>query len=430
MKALVTVMPIAGHVAPVTGVVAELLRRGHEVTVYTGSRYCTRFADLGAKVVPWSAAADFNEDDLAGAAAGPLGVFRLMAMIKEVFLLTGNGQVQDLARELDRSPADVVVGDVLSIGAGLVGEVRGIPWAGINALPFNLPGKDLPPPGFGVPLARGRLGRVRDRVLWAAYRALTFGYKRAYNDVRTGLGLPRDSEPYGVSLMSGSLVLATGCPSLEQPRTDLPPQVHFVGRLAPAGGAELQRPPTPAPDRPRVVVTQGTHNLDPTDLIQPALTGLADLKVDVIATTGRRGETEVGITVPENARVVDFLDFDSAFADTAVFITNGGWGGVLHGLSAGVPLVVAGGDIDKPENAARVARSGAGINLRTGRPKPDAVAAAVCRVLADPGYADRARQIGAELDHLGGVGVAVDLLERLAETGAPVRRMADPWFGR
>jgi UDP:flavonoid glycosyltransferase YjiC (YdhE family) len=178
-----------------------------------------------------------------------------------------------------------------------------------------------------------------------------------------------------------------------------------------------------------VVVTQGTHNLDPTDLIRPALAGLADLEVDVIATTGRRGETEVGITVPENARVVDFLDFDSAFADTAVFITNGGWGGVLHGLSAGVPLVVAGGDIDKPENAARVARSGAGINLRTGRPKPDAVAAAVCRVLADPGYADRARQIGAELDHLGGVGVAVDLLEQLAETGAPVRR-TEPWRGR
>ena len=48
MKILVAVMPIAGHVAPVTGLVTELVGRGHSVQVYTGARYSQRFADLGA----------------------------------------------------------------------------------------------------------------------------------------------------------------------------------------------------------------------------------------------------------------------------------------------------------------------------------------------------------------------------------------------
>ena len=119
---------------------------------------------------------------------------------------------------------------------------------------------------------------------------------------------------------------------------------------------------------------------------------------------------------------VDFLDFRSVLPEASVFVTNGGWGGVLASLAAGVPLVVAGRDIDKPAIAVWVARDGAGINLRTGRPKPEAVAAAVREILTDPAYAKRARQIGVELATLGGAQKSADLLEHLVETAEPVRR--------
>ena len=117
-----------------------------------------------------------------------------------------------------------------------------------------------------------------------------------------------------------------------------------------------------------------------------------------------------------------FLDFRSVLPETSVFVTNGGWGGVLASLAAGVPLVVAVGDVDKPAIAAWVARAGAGINLRTGQPKPEAVAAAVKEILTDPAYAQRARQIGVELATLGGAQKSVDLLEHLVEKAEPVRR--------
>ena len=110
----------------------------------------------------------------------------------------------------------------------------------------------------------------------------------------------------------------------------------------------------------------------------------------------------------------------------ATLVTVGAY--VLASLAAGVPLVVAPGSAaDKPAIAARVARSGAGINLRKRRPKPDAVADAVRDLLTHPSYRERARQIGSELDQLGGASAAADLLERLAETRAPLRRTGDPW---
>jgi UDP:flavonoid glycosyltransferase YjiC (YdhE family) len=70
---------------------------------------------------------------------------------------------------------------------------------------------------------------------------------------------------------------------------------------------------------------------------------------------------------------------------------------VLAALAHGVPLVVAGGDIDKPEIAARVAWAGAGVNLRTGRPSPRAVLRAWRSVSTDASYRANAQRIGALL---------------------------------
>jgi UDP:flavonoid glycosyltransferase YjiC (YdhE family) len=428
MKVMVAVVPLAGHVGPTSGLVAELVSRGHQVRVYTGSRYRQRFAELGATVVTWSAAQDFDENNLR--ATFPLarrrGFLTAIALVRDGFIGTAPGQVQDLSRELEREPTDVLVADSMSFGGVLTSELRSLPWAMLNVLPFNQ-GFESAPPGFRVKPAHGALGRQRDRLLWLVYRVTTSPFSRAYNRARAKTGLPKDRRPYGRALFSDWLVLATGCPGLDVPRLDLPNQVHFVGRLEPAGG-KLSSAAGGGLRRPLVVVTQGTHDVVPTDLIEPAIEGLAGLDVDVIATSGRRGQTDVGMTLPANARAVDLIDFRSVLPRTAVFVTNGGWGGVLASLAAGVPLVIAAGDAaDKPEIAARVARCGAGIDLRTGRPKPGAVADAVRDVLTNPSYAERARQIAAELDQLGGASAAADLLERLANTRAPVRRIGNPW---
>ena len=45
---MLTAMPFAGHARPIRAVAGELVRRGHDVRVYTGRSYVATFEDVGA----------------------------------------------------------------------------------------------------------------------------------------------------------------------------------------------------------------------------------------------------------------------------------------------------------------------------------------------------------------------------------------------
>lgn len=418
-------MPFAGHVAPVSAVVVELLARGHEVLVYTGGRYAERFERLGAGIIRWTEAPDFDEHDLEATfpAVGKRGPAGMLANLEYVFIRSGVGQARDLIAAHAQSPFDLIVGDVMSIGTGLTAERVGIPWATLSIVPLSLPSHDLPPAGLALQPGFGGVGTVRDGALRAVVRLFSGRLERAYREVRVELGLPSTRTRFDSALYSPWLVLATGGPSIEYPRSDLGAQFHFVGRLAlptvASAGHPDWWPDLLAATTPVVLVTQGTFNIDTSDLIEPALAALSTERVLVLATAE--------VAAPENARTAAFLPFAEVLPLTDVMVTNGGWGGVLEALAHGIPLIVAGGDLDKPDIAARVGWSRAGIDLGTGTPTPRAIAKAHAALTGDPSYAERARKIAAELASLGGASAAADLIETLLATGEPVRRASSPW---
>jgi len=106
----------------------------------------------------------------------------------------------------------------------------------------------------------------------------------------------------------------------------------------------------------------------------------------------------------------------------SVMVTNGGFGAVQQALAHGVPLVVAGGSEDKPEVAARVARAGVGIDLRTAKPKPEAIRAAVRTLLDSAEHRSRARAMAAEYRAHDAGTTAADLIEELVGSGTVVPR--------
>jgi UDP:flavonoid glycosyltransferase YjiC (YdhE family) len=437
MKVMVTGMPFAGHVGPLRPVVQGLVERGHDVRVHAGSRYAEAFRSAGARVVPWREATDFDETDLPasfpGVGAGT-GLRQMLGHLREVFLGTAAGQARDLAAAWEQEPWDVLLADSTSFGAGLAAELTGAPWASISVVPLILPSRDLPPGGMGLLPGQGRSGRARDAVLRAtSSTVLGAALRGPYLRARRDAGLEGPGPGVAQAPFSPALLLATSVPELEWPRTDLPGHVHFVGRMDAPPPASSSLPPwwddVVTADRPVVHVTQGTFNADPSDLLLPTLEALADQPVLVVATTGRRGVVDLGGPVPANARTTDLLPYGELLPRTAVMVTNGGWGGVTAGLAAGVPLVVAGGDIDKPEIAARVGSSGAGIDLRTGRPAPEQVRRAVQAVLSEGTHARAAAGIARSFAAHDGPGEVADLLERLVDGGGrPVLREAtDPW---
>jgi UDP:flavonoid glycosyltransferase YjiC (YdhE family) len=141
-----------------------------------------------------------------------------------------------------------------------------------------------------------------------------------------------------------------------------------------------------------ILVTQGTlANFDLQELVQPALTALADDSALVIAATGRADTGH--LIAPPNAKVEAFIPFVPLLPKVDALITNGGYGAVQQALSFGVPLVAAGDTEEKAFTAARVSWTGAGINLGTRRPTPEQIRTAVHTVLADSQYRDQAQRL-------------------------------------
>lgn len=414
-RILVAAMPFAGHVGVMAAVAAELAGRGHDIVAYTGAKYGKRFTDVGAQWLPWERATDYDDADLAATfpAVGDGKSLRGgLANVQHVLLGTGAGQAADLLAEAARVPVDLLVSDHLAFGTGLAAEKLGRPWASVMVTPLQLSSRDLPPPGFPALPARGALGRRRDKVLRAVVRTTE---KHIVDPMVNRMRADADLGPVAGGLerlLSPHLIVAQGSEGFEYPRTDLPERVRFVGRLAlPSPEAEL---PTWWPDIaaareagiPVVHVTQGTLDVDPRDLLRPAMAGLAGERMLVVCSTDA-GDN------PANVRTAPFLPHDKLLPLVDAMVTNGGWNGVLAALDAGVPLVVAGRSLDKPEVARRVAWSGSGLNLRTGKPSPARIRDAVRRVLAEPRTRRRAAEIGAQLAAGGGAAAAADLVERL-----------------
>jgi UDP:flavonoid glycosyltransferase YjiC (YdhE family) len=411
---LISTMPAAGHVAPFIPLASRLVSEGHEVMWHTGPAYADRVRATGARFVPFEHTPDFDALPVApdpgtkGAAAG-------LSTLRRLFVDRISGQVRDY----EKVRADALIVDMCCLGAATSYERGGPPFATLGINPLVTLDPEIPPFGSSRPPATTALGRTGNRLAHRFTRLFMARLNPALNEQRAAVGLPPIPRGRNVGdlLRSPLLHLQPATPAFEYPRKRLEPQVHFVGPLIPPPPTDIALPDWWAEldgSRPVVHVTQGTVATDPDALLRPTIAGLAGLDVLVVATGAPGGP------LPGNVRTAGFVPHPLLLPKVDVMVSNGGYNGVLTALAHGVPLVVAGKSEDKPAVCARVAWSGAGIDLRTDRPEADQIAAAVRKVLANPSYRDSARRIQADFARHDPSGESVRLLERLVLTGARV----------
>jgi UDP:flavonoid glycosyltransferase YjiC (YdhE family) len=148
-------------------------------------------------------------------------------------------------------------------------------------------------------------------------------------------------------------------------------------------------------------------------MLRAALEGLADEPVRVLATINRRAPDRP-LSVPSNARVVDWLSYARTMPRCAAVICHAGHGTVARALASGVPVLGCPEAGDMAENAARLAWSGCGVSLPRRLVTPRGVRLAMRKLLADPAYSQRAQGLAAwSQEHDGGVEASA-ALERLA----------------
>lgn len=404
---LLAASPVHGHVSPMLAIGEDLVRRGHEVRLLTGARFASAAAAAGVKHVALPGACDYDDRDMDAAFPARRATRGLArARFDMDLLFTGPiaHQHRALAGALTVTPADAVLVDIGFTGALplLLGRHPRPPVLACGVVPLMLSSRDTTPFGMAWMPQRTRLARLRQRSQNVAVHGLLFRANQARAN-RTLRELGVGELPVFVMdwpRLADHLLQLT-VPGFEYPRSDLPPTVTFAGPVLPAAPAGTALPEwwdDLAAGRPVVHVTQGTlDNGDLDRLVGPTVRALAEEDVLVVVSTGGRPAAAVPGPVPANVRIAEFLPYEKLLPRVDVMVTNGGYGGVHYALAHGVPLVVAGGTEEKPEIAARVQWSGAGIDLRTGTPTPRSVRAAVRTVLSGPGHREHARRLRAEI---------------------------------
>ncbi|HEV2528859.1 MAG TPA: nucleotide disphospho-sugar-binding domain-containing protein [Thermomicrobiales bacterium] len=402
--------PSLGHLQPLLVIADHLVAQGHRVSLLTGTRFADRVVAAGHTFVPLTGKADFDDRDLDTTfpeRAGTTGIRRIQFEVEHVFAGSIADQYAGLREIMGRDPVDAILIDTLFLGAlplVLRDEPGRPPVIGIGVLPLTQFSRDSAPFGLGLPPIRGPLNVVRNTALnVVSQRMLLRRAHAAAQRIIRETGSP----PLPTFILDSTKLydryLQLTVPEFDYPRRDLAPNTRYVGPLIPSPRTTL---PADLPgwwgdlngDRPVIHVTQGTvDNGDFERLIRPTLRALEGEDLLVVATTGGRPVEALG-PVPDNARVGQFLPYDLLLPKLTGVVTNGGFGGVHQFLRHGIPLVVAGDTEDKPEVAARVGWSGAGVNLRTGSPDAGAIGAGVRRIRDEPSFATAARGIGVAIE--------------------------------
>ena len=426
---LLATIPVVGHVSPMLPIAQTLISRGHEVWWYTGALFQERITALGARFVPMHAGLDYSiaenvPAELSAQRRKLRGLAQLKFDLEHFFIQAAVGNAKDLLSLLEQFSADGIVADSFFIAAAWVHEREGIPWAQLGISALTLPSRDTAPFGLGLKPDASLLGRLRNRVLYELLQTVVFrSLYTCVNEARSQVSLG-STNTLLFDVLSPYLYLAGTVPGFEYPRSDLPPQVHFIGPLLPKTTPNFTPPPwwnDLEQELPVIHVTQGTVATDPEDLIIPTLQALKDESVLVVVTLGSRSTAAFGaFSLPKNVRVEPFIPYQLLLPYVDVMVTNGGYNGVQMALAHGIPLVAAGKSEDKSEICARIAWRGVGVDLKTQTPKPNQVRQAVRQVLSDALYRQQAKQLQTQIAQYHPAEQAATLLEALAQTKQPI----------
>ncbi|MGO8752470.1 MAG: glycosyltransferase [Thermoguttaceae bacterium] len=423
----------AGHLLPVGAVGSELARRGHRVTLLAGEKAApiARQLDLSLHVMPWDETPRRNSHLMLLAfgvcgAGWRIALRDLLRWRAEAMLR----QVPPVLREL--GVEGVIVDQTLPAG-GTAAEHLGVPFVtACSALMWNEE-RDVPPPFTGWGYAEDRRARRRNRLGYASWRwfirpvlGIVNRYRKAWN-LRPLVSIDESYSPLAT--------LSQLCPEFDFPRRQLPATFHYVGSLANARQVrdDQQFPWEQLDGRPLIFASLGTVPYrSNVPVFRKILAACAGLDAQLVLALGKwnNDEDEEGKTsvreqlgaIPGNPLVVDFAPQLALLDRAALLITHAGVNTVVEAASRGVPMIALPRSDDHPGMGARIELAGVGLRASFGSCTSQELRRLVERVLAEPAFRQRARNLQQAMLAAGGTQRAAEIAEEALRTRAPVRR--------
>jgi len=395
--------PADGHFNPLTSLAVYLQNEGYEVRWYTSVTYAAKLAELGIKHYPFVKAKEVINNNFDEAFPGRKKIKsqlkKLVFDMIHAFILRAPEYYQDITDIHKTYPFDMVVCDCAFTTIPFIKDKMNIPVVSIGILPLTETSKDLAPTGFGLTPSDSFFGLkkqallrfVADKIIFRKPNRVWRKIMKQYDINAAGTNL------FDVLVRKSTLLLQSGTPGFEYPRSDLGKNIRFIGPLLPYTINKNRKPwynRKLAKYEQVILITQGTVEKDIAKLIMPALEAFRNTGKLVIVTTGGNGTAALRKKYPDDNFIIeDFIPFNEVMPYANVYITNGGYGGVMLAIQNQLPMVVAGVHEGKNEIAARVGYFNIGINLRTESPIPSQIRDSVEKVLNDATYLSNVKQL-------------------------------------
>ncbi|MEV6557506.1 nucleotide disphospho-sugar-binding domain-containing protein [Nocardia sp. NPDC051756] len=410
-KILAFTSPAKGHLYPIAPVLAELVSRGHQVTVMTlpGSEKALSPLGVTVRELPPALAHDTLNDWAAKS--------QISALRAAVRALTSRipDEIAAIRSAIAAERPDALLIDITTPGAQIYAAASGLPWASWAPMLLPIPSRDVPPFGPGFFPKTGALGRARDNSVQWVLNRMWNEVLPLLNQARQYYGLPALDNTLDY-LRQPPLLLNFTAPPFDDLHTDWPASVRQIG-------PSLWAPNAARPawldeiDRPLAIVTCSTEFQDDGRLAQVAMDALADSELFTVVTSGAIDPATFDI--PSNARVEAFLPHHLLLDHASVVVSHGGMGITQKALAAGVPVCVVPFGRDQSEVARRVVSNGAGTWIPKKQMSVDTVRAGVHQAMSHRTGAER---VAAGFTAAGGTQRGANLLEQFFATSTLSRR--------
>lgn len=405
-RILFATFPGDGHFNPLTGLAVHLKEAGYDVRWYTSETYAPKIKKLQLQHYPFKKALDIStaviENIFPEREQHKSQLGKLKFDIINVFIKRGPEYYEDLKDIYQEFAFDLMVADCLFTGIPFVKDLMHIPVVAIGVVPLTENSRDLPPCGLGLEPSYTLFGKIKQSLLRGFSSQVIFKkpnkiMHRIFDDYQIA---HNNESVFDMLVKKSTLLLQSGTPSFEYYRSDMSSNVKFIGPLLPHQGnnkAAAWFDERLNSYQKVILVTQGTVEKDIYKLLVPTLEAFKNSDTLVICTTGGSQTQLLQQQYPqENFIIEDFIPFNDVMPYTDVYVTNGGYGGVMLGIENNLPSVVAGVHEGKNEICARTGYFKLGINLKTENPRPLQVKQAVEKVLADGQYKKNSEKLSLE----------------------------------
>jgi MGT family glycosyltransferase len=382
---LFVVPPLAGHVNPTISVARALQAQGHRVAWVAHPRRVRPLLPEGVELLPLDdGVSDEVWAPVLERAKNVRGLESLQFLWQDVLLPLARGMEPGVREAIRRFEADVVAVDHQALGGAFAARKLGVKWASLCTTSASVldPIADLP--------------KVK---AWVAH---------AIADAERASGL----EPAAIPDLSPHLVLVFTSRAMVGEELAWPAHYRFVG---PSINDRPDATPFPwdrlRADAPRVFISLGTVSNDAGDAFYRTVVEAfrnTDLQIILAAPPERVGEVPGNFIV--QARVPQLALLPKVHA----VVCHGGHNTVCESLANGLPLAVAPIRDDQPVIAGQVVSAGAGLRLKFGRLRPDALRETVQRLLDEPTFRTAASALRSSFVEAGGAEAAAAHLGGLA----------------